>query len=106
MTLQAGKLRALVEIQNKTEGGGGWGDPPPGWSTYARVWTDLLHLSGSETIKAGAVTSTVNASARIRYREDITPAMRLLHDGKTYNIEAVLPGGSREHVDLVLKLTQ
>lgn len=103
--MRAGDLRHRVAIQRKTGGADSWGTPlPEGWETFADVWCDLLHLSGVETIRAGAEVSQVRASCRIRWRDDVTAGDRALYDGKVYDIEAVLPGPGHWHVDLLLKM--
>lgn len=98
--MQAGQLRHRVTIQQKTAGVDEWGAPlPDAWVDFATVWANVRHLSGTETIKAGADTSVVKASIRIRARNDITAGMRVVHGTSVYDIEAVLPG-ARDHVDL------
>lgn len=68
------------------------------------VWADIRHLSGTESIKAGAVTSVVSASARIRWRTDVTAAHRVMLEERAYNVEAVLPDSRHQYVDLLLKM--
>lgn len=107
MTLRAGQLRDKVVIQQKTSGTDPWGAPlPEAWADYASLWSNIRHLSGTESIKAGADTSIVKASIRIRWREDITAGMRVLHGAAVYDVEAVLPGARREYVDLQAKRVQ
>lgn len=100
--LRAGTLRDRITIQRKTAIGDGWNQPQTdGWIDHAKVWANVEHRSGVATIKADADTSVVKASIRIRWRTDITAGMRVLFSGQTYDIDAVLPGSTREHVDLV-----
>lgn len=100
-TLRAGELRDRITIQRKTGGKDAWGTPlPEGWEEVAKLWSNVRHLSGSESIKADADTSAVKASIRIRRRAGIDAGMRVLHAGQVYDIEAVLPGARRQHVDL------
>lgn len=104
--MRAGELRHRVTIQAHTQAQDSWGTPLPGtWADLAQVWADLRHLGGVEAIRAGADTSMVKASCRIRWRDDVTAGHRVLHDGKVYDIEAVLPDARRQFVDLVLKTT-
>lgn len=77
-----------------------WGQPSAAWSEVATVWADIRHLSGSEAIKADAPVSSVKASIRIRARAGIDAGMRVVHGAEIYDIEAVLPGQTKEHVDL------
>lgn len=107
MTLRAGKLRDKVVIQQKTGGTDAWGAPlPEAWEDYATIWANVRHLSGTESIKAGADVSVVRASFRIRWRTDITAGMRVMVGAAVYDIEAVLPGQRREYVDLAVKRVQ
>src|SRR5690606_11880366 len=81
------------------------GQPIPGWTDVATVWGDVRHLNGTESIKAGAVTSAVNASIRIRWRTGLDAGMRVLVGATVYEIKAVLPDTQRrEHVDLVCEV--
>lgn len=101
-TLRAGELRDRITIQRKTGGKDAWGTPlPEGWEEVAKLQSNVRHLSGSESIKADADTSAVKASIRIRWRTGIDAGMRVLHAGQVYDIETVLPGARRQHVDLV-----
>lgn len=105
--MQAGQLRDRVVIQQKTSGTDAWGAPlPEAWADYASLWANVRHLSGTESIKAGADVSVVQASIRIRWRQDITAGMRVLHGAAVYDVEAVLPGARREYVDLQAKRVQ
>lgn len=106
-TLRAGTLRDRITIQRRTGGKDGWGSPlPEGWEEVAKLWANVRHLSGSAAIKAGADVSVVRASIRIRRRSDVDAGMRVLFGTQVYEIEAVLPGEAREHIDLVCKLNQ
>lgn len=103
--MKAGTLRDRITIQHKTGAKGAWGTPEPqGWEEVAKVWADVRFQSGSESIKAGADVSIVRASARIRWRTGIDAGMRVLFGSQVFDIEAVLPGSERKHVDLACKL--
>lgn len=106
-TLRAGSLKDRITIQRKTGAADEDGTPlPSGWEDLAKVWANVRHLSGSEAIRGDAQVSAVRASIRIRWRAGINAGMRVIHAQQVYDIEAVLPGATREHVDLVCKLTQ
>nr|WP_307731963.1 phage head closure protein [Massilia sp. H27-R4] len=80
---------------------------PGGWATHATAWADVRLLGGLETIKAGAVVSQVKASIRMRYRTDLTAAMRVVHGATIYKVLAVLPDEERhQHLDLVCEATK
>lgn len=102
--MQAGTLRDRITIQRKTGGVDDYNQPlPEAWEDLTKAWANVRHQSGSEAIKADASVSTVKASIRIRWREGVNAGMRVLHAGAVYDIEAVLPGDGRQHVDLVCR---
>lgn len=104
--MEAGKLNRRITIQRKTAGTDAWGAPlPDAWADYATVWANVRHLSGTESIKAGADVSVVRASIRIRWREGVDAGQRVLIGSATYQIQAVMPDlGGREYVDLVCQV--
>lgn len=105
--MRAGVLNNLLQIQAPATGTDELGQPVEGWTDFAQVWGNVRHMNGKEAINSGAVTSTVSASIRIRYRLDITAGMRVLAGSVVYQIKAVLPEMSRrEFVDLVAELVQ
>lgn len=105
-TFRAGTLKDRIHIQRRTSGKNRVGQPlPDAWEniTPTRIAASVLHKSGMGAIKAEAEVSIVRASIRIRRRSDVDAGMRVLFGAATYDIEAVLPGSSREFVDLVCK---
>lgn len=82
------------------------GQPVQSWADVASVWGNVRYASGAESTKADADTAIAKASVRIRYRADLTPAMRV-HDGATVlEIKAVLPSVRRGYTDLVCEAIQ
>lgn len=103
--MQAGRLNRRVTLQQQAAGFDELGQPIPGWTDVATVWGDVRLRSGLESVKAGAVVSTVQASVRIRYRKGINAGMRVLVDSVPYEVLAVQPDvGGREYVDLVCQV--
>lgn len=100
------RLNRKVLIQRPVDGQDDIGQPLTDWENLitagdGKVWANVRHLSGLEAIKAGAETAVVNASIRIRYRTDVTSAMRVVHGSTVYQIKAVLPAEDvRDRVDL------
>ncbi|WP_370663340.1 phage head closure protein [Massilia mucilaginosa] len=100
-------LRHLVTIQ-KPGGRDALGQLlPNGWTTFDTAWADILVVGGLESIKAGAVTAQKKVSIRMRYRTDLTEAMRVLHGTTVYKVLAVLPDErNHQHVDLACETTK
>jgi SPP1 family predicted phage head-tail adaptor len=90
--MQAGKLRHRVTIQQPVRSQ----SPTTGsvidtWQTIAEVWAEISPSSAREFTAAMAVQSEITTRITIRHRADVTSKHRILHRGKTYNIEGVLP---------------
>ena len=105
--MRAGSLRHAVELQAPGAGVDESGTPSAAWAAVATVWADIRHGSGLEAIKGGVELSLVRASIRIRWRDDVTPAMRVVHGATAYEIKAVLPDlQRREYLDLVCEVVR
>ena len=92
--MQAGRLRHRIRIDALTI------DHDSDDGAIAETWADafgqmlsaeIMPLSGRELIAAQAVQSKVQARIRIRHRPGVVAAMRAVHRGTVYNIEAVVP---------------
>lgn len=100
--MNAGALNVRVTIQQPQAGSDEFGQPVVGWSDVVAVWASVRHLSGIEAAKSGMDVSSVRASIRIKYRDGITAAMRVMVGSVVYQIKAVMPDlGRRVYVDLV-----
>ncbi len=99
-------LRDQVSIQTPTTARDEAGQPIDGWVELCKPWTDIRSKGGLETIRAGAVTSTVNTSVRMRYRLDIDASMQVveIRTGTRHKIVAVLPDKRRGYIDLVCEV--
>lgn len=103
--MKISQLRHRITLQRPTGAQDAWGTPDAaGWEDVALVWSDFRYQSGSESIRAGADVSIVRASVRIRWRTGVDAGMRVLHGGQVFDVEAVLPGTDRKHIDLVCRL--
>lgn len=105
--MRAGKLRQRVMLQRN----GPHQDPESG--EIINGWADLTTkpvpcsvepVSGREFIAGQATQNEVTARIVIRYRAGVSAAMRAVHCGITYNIEAVLPDpkSGREYLTLMV----
>lgn len=100
--MRIGALDRRVVLQRKDE----TRDPVTGavrvqWVDVQAVWAHLRYLNGVEMLKADTVVSSAKVSIRIRHREDVGAAWRVVYGGQYFDILAVLPDGQgREYVDL------
>lgn len=69
-----------------------------------RLWCNVLYQNGMEVISSGVDASVVRASIRLRYRDGIDAGMVAEIKGRMHEIEAVLPDGKNEFIDLTAKV--
>lgn len=100
--MAAGQLNSRITLQHYTATADAWGQPVMDWVKLADVWADVRFQNGKEFIAADRVAVQTQASIRVRNRE-VDTKMRVLFNGKIYEITAVLPHYRREFIDLVVK---
>lgn len=102
--MQAGQLNSRVTVQTLVAGTDLIGQPVTTWQDAGQLWASVRYMSGIESLKAGAQSATAKASIRVRYRQDLTTAMRVLHGATVFAVTAVLPDEQRrEFVDLTVE---
>lgn len=91
MSLPAGRLRHRVLIQQQVTTRDSDGVEQTAWVDVATVWASLEPLSAREFIQSGQTQSAVTARITMRYRDGLSPSMRLAHRGEIFNIAGLLP---------------
>jgi len=88
--MNPGKLRHRVAILQKQTTIDPDGYPIETWEPLYSAWAKVEPISGREYYQAAAVQAQHQVRFTMRYRKDITPAMRLRWDGEDYEIKAVI----------------
>lgn len=91
--MRAGRLRHRGTIEHLVEGSpqkSASGESLAEWTTLATVWMSIDPLRGRELFAAQEHHSETTVRIRIRYRDDVTAQMRVLHEGVYYSILAVI----------------
>lgn len=106
--MDARRLNRLVTIKAPPTAQDAIGQPAGVWTTViSGIRANVLYLSGSESIKAGADTSSGKASIRIRYRAAVTAAMRVELGSTMFQINAVLHDEqAKDWTDLACEVIQ
>lgn len=94
--MRAGKLRHRVAIEQKlairNPVTGGYEEE---WLPVARVWAEISPLSAHDFIASRSEQSVITARICMRWRSDITPSMRIVHESRcgrrVFDIEGILP---------------
>jgi SPP1 family predicted phage head-tail adaptor len=88
-TQPVGNLRHGLIIEAPVRAGDEAGSAAMTWSFVATVWAALRPTSGREIVDADGVSARVSHEVIIRWRSDLTSAMRF-HDGaRIFLIRAV-----------------
>lgn len=88
----AGKLNRLITLQQRTQGKDAEGGITDTWGDFvANIWAKVVHLSGNErrATQQGGQVLEARTEFTIRYFPGVTSAMRVVFDGKYYNIRHV-----------------
>ena len=99
--MKIGELRHRVTIQEKTLTIDPYGGEVVSWVDVATVWAAVEPLSGREFLEGRRQENEINHRIRIRYREGITPSMRVVWGSTTsggsriFGIESVIERESR-----------
>lgn len=106
--MQAGKLRHLITIQELALGSPQYhpnGESNEEWGTFGTVWAAFEPLQGNELFRAQAINSEIKARVTIRYLAGVEPDMRIVFEGKYYNILSVIDRDMR-HVEMQLMVSE
>ena len=103
--LPAMRLRHRVAIESATTEA--TGEPNPSYSTLATVAAEVIETTGGEWIRGRQVEAGINALVTIRWRDDVTPRMRVKYGTRYLNIESAIdPTGYRSEMLLTCKEIQ
>jgi SPP1 family predicted phage head-tail adaptor len=93
MRLAAGALRHRITVEQLVSEHDSDGATVETWIDLfgQPLSADIVPLSGRELMAAQAVQSEVNTRIRLRHRPGLSAAMRVLHRGTLYNVQAVVP---------------
>lgn len=100
MGLAAGRLDRRITIEQPSFSQDASGQPVATWSTLATVWGAKKDIRGRERFAAEQEIAEETTVFLIRWRNDVTVEMRLVHDAKTYRIEGLAETGRREGLEI------
>ncbi len=90
MRIRSGYLATKILLQRAVTEQDASGQPVKRWEDVSSVWANVTDMSGREFIASSTLNNTVQTKITVRYRNDIVPAMRVVHKADIYQIEAVL----------------
>lgn len=88
--MRAGDLRRQVLLQRREVAQDDYGQRSITWVDVATTFAEINPLSGRELELAQAIKAEVSHTITIRYRPNITSALRVVYQGRYFNIHAVM----------------
>jgi SPP1 family predicted phage head-tail adaptor len=88
--IPAGKLRHTITLQALTVSQDSYGGATEAWTTFATVRASVEPLQGREFFASQQVQAEVTTRFRIRYLAGVKPTMRVVFEGRTFDVQAVL----------------
>ena len=85
--MKAGSLRHKVTIQRVSQTLDSSRQTVDLWTKVDDVWAAVEPLTGRELVNAQQIQPDVTHLVKIRYRDDVTAKMRVLHGSRVLNIE-------------------
>ena len=103
----AQRLRHQIVIEQKTTTLDAYGGNSAAWTTFAPVRAGVEPVSGSEMIKSGANIAEGIVKFPIRYLAGVTEQMRVVYDGRVYDIQSIVNAKTRDRMlELMCKVGQ
>jgi SPP1 family predicted phage head-tail adaptor len=96
-SIKAGKYRHRITIEKPVEGKNSGGDRVSTWQTVSldsdteleNIPAEVLLGPGTEKFASGAKQASIDARINFRWFEGLTQAMRIICDGRIYNIVGI-----------------
>jgi SPP1 family predicted phage head-tail adaptor len=101
--MRAGRLRHVIVIEQQSGSQDEYGAPGVTWSTFATVRAGVEPTMGKERFATAQTVAEADTVFTIRYLAGVLPTMRILHDGRVFNIAAPAmdPDGRKRELRLL-----
>src|SRR5690606_29910632 len=98
--METGNLDRQVTLETYTAGRDEYGGTTEEWGSPEKVWANVRFPTAREAFQGDQLTAVQSAVFTIRHREGVTPKMRVILDGLTYNITGVTEPERRRWLQL------
>ena len=95
MRARIGRLRHRLTLEASSRADDGGGGAVSTWEEVAGLWGAVEGASGKETVAADRLTGRAGYQIIIRYRDDVTPAMRFRRGAEAFDILAAIDKDGR-----------
>ena len=98
--MRSGKMDRLITIGEFTSVQDSYGQETETWTEFATVWAEKIDIKARERFAAQQDIAEETTRFRIRWLAGLTPKMRIVHDGKVYNITGIAELGRRGGLEI------
>lgn len=88
--IRSGDMKRRITFQTRSATKDGYGQESTTWSDLLSCWADIQPLSGRELVAAQAQLAETTHEIQIRYRTGITAALRVVYQGRIFNVLSVI----------------
>jgi SPP1 family predicted phage head-tail adaptor len=100
--VETGDLSELISIEVETRTNDGYGGFTQSWTQFCQAWAHPVPLYVGESSANGALRGPTNYQFWIYRRTDITETMRIVWNGRIFNIRGVkVPPSTKQMMDIV-----
>jgi len=100
-----GNLRKRITIQEQVrtpDGGGGFSEVWQDIASNPNLYASIVPISSREQLRFDRLKSEISDRIIIRYRNDITPGMRIVNGAVIYKINSFIDrGGRKEYLEIL-----
>lgn len=100
---QIGRMDRQVTLQRSIEYRTPSGAAQTDWQNVATVWAAAKPMRGQEVFQSGQRQAERVVTFVIRYRADLGPTWRIVHDGLAYDVQSVSEFGRREALEILAR---
>ena len=105
--MSASDMDRLITIQQPQQSQDDYGEPvTTGWIDFAKPWAQVIPVSGREYFDAAAARAEKLTRFRIWWRSGVTEAMRIVYDGRIYDVRSIIEIGRRERLEIAAEATE
>jgi SPP1 family predicted phage head-tail adaptor len=87
--MQAGKLRHVITIRQRSDTQDSFGQPIPTWSDFATIHARVEPIAGGENLIGRELTANATHRITIRYCAGATAKMQVVWGSRTFDINFV-----------------
>ena len=90
----------FITIEEFTSVQDAFGQETETWTEFATVWAEKVDIKARERFAAAQDIAEETTRFRLRYLLGVSPKMRIVDDGKTYDIEGIAELGRRVGMEI------